>query len=86
MHKIDKASSFRLTCNDLDANVVTYVDHILKLGSATALGDERVGDGLVIGPPLRTLDMLLRRAHLGDGDGVNKLAIDAEGNLRWTNP
>jgi len=86
MHEIDKASSSRLTCNDLDASRVTCIDHVLELGSVSTLGDERVGDGLVIGPPLGTLDMLLRRAHLGDGDGVNKLAIDAEGNLRWTNP
>jgi hypothetical protein len=40
MHEIDKTSSFRLTCNDLDANAVTYDGHILKFGSVTALGDE----------------------------------------------
>ncbi len=65
---------------------MTRGDHVLELVSVSAFGDEQIGDGLVIGPPLRTLDMLLRRAHLGDGDGVNKLAISAEGNLRWTNP
>lgn len=51
------------------------VYHVLKLGSVTALGGELVGNGLIIGPPLGTLDVLLRRAHFA-GMGIN-LVLDA---------
>ena len=57
------ASSVPLTGDDLDAGFVTSRDHVLVLRPGAALGGECVGDGLVIGPPLRALDVLLRRAH-----------------------
>jgi len=56
------AFSVSLTRDDLDASLITSLDHVLVLGTVTTLGGEFVGDGLVIGPPLRALDMLLRRA------------------------
>jgi len=57
------------TCDNLDSRCVACIDHCLKLGSVTALGGELVGNRLIIGPPLGTLDVLLRRAHFaGTGE------------------
>jgi hypothetical protein len=57
---------------------VASVDHVLVLGFVTALGYELVRDGLIVGPPLRALDVFLRRAHLrGQGAGSTKLEIGA---------
>jgi hypothetical protein len=56
-------SRFRLTSYNLDAGCVTCGDHGLVLRSVTAFGREDVRDGLIIRPPLETLDMFLRRAH-----------------------
>jgi len=62
-YEFDGASSFPLTRDDLDASIMTNRDHVPVLCPVTALGGEDVGDGLVIGPPLRALDMFLCRAH-----------------------
>jgi hypothetical protein len=43
---------------------VTSLDHVPVLDFVTALGFDFVGDRLIIGPPFRTLDVLLRGAHL----------------------
>jgi hypothetical protein len=56
-------SHFRLTGYDLDAGCVTCGDHGLVLGSVTAFGREDVRDGLIVRPPLGTLDVFLRRTH-----------------------
>jgi hypothetical protein len=54
---------FGLTCDDLNASFVTSVDHMLVLVLVTALGYKPIRDGLIIGPPLRTLDVFLRGTH-----------------------
>jgi hypothetical protein len=54
---------FWLTSDDFDASSMTCSDHTLVLGPRAAFGGEYVGDGLIIGPPLRALDVLGRRAH-----------------------
>ena len=66
-----------LTCDDLDARFVTSLDHVLVLGFVTALRFEFVGDRLIVGPPLRTLDVLLRGAHL---ETVSMLDVCADTN------
>lgn len=55
--------AFRLTSYNFDASCVTCGDHILVLRSITTFGREDVRDRLIIRPPLRALDVLLRRAH-----------------------
>jgi hypothetical protein len=65
MTEFCQASAFGLTCDDPYTCFVTSVDHFLVLGFVTALGYELVGDGLIVGPPLGALDVLLRGAHLG---------------------
>jgi hypothetical protein len=45
------------------------VDHVLELGSIATFGDKLVGDGLIIGPPLGSLYVLLRGAYCGGTDG-----------------
>ncbi len=59
----DSLSHSRRTSDDPDASSVAPVNHVLILFPRTTLGREDVGDGLVICPPLRALDVLLRRAH-----------------------
>ena len=55
--------SLLLTGYDFDASRVTCSDHAVILGSIAAFGREDVRNGLIIRPPLGTLDMFLRRAH-----------------------
>jgi len=55
--------SFRLTGYDFDASCVTGGGHVPVLRSIAAFRREDVRDGLIIGPPLGTLDMFRRRAH-----------------------
>jgi hypothetical protein len=51
------------TSYDPYASCVASFDHICILGLVSALGREDVRDGLIISPPLRALDVLLRGAH-----------------------
>ena len=52
-----------LTDDNFYASGVACGDHVRELSAVSALGCQGVRDGLVIRPPLRTLNMLGGRAH-----------------------
>ena len=51
-------------CDDVDAGSVTPLDHVDELVAVARSRLELIGDWLVPGPPLRTLDVFIWGRHL----------------------